>query len=190
MNKYIDLGNGKTEVTVYNVKHTGSFIIDTNDVEKINFVNWHLKFCEDTNSYYVASKMDGKTVRLHRFLVLNEDEIQDSTILVDHINRDTLNNSRENLRKATKSVNNLNFKKRTTNKSGRTGVYIKSKQKILKPDGTYRFKSAKWVAQVQVNGEKKSKSFSIDKYGYDKAYEMAVAWREQWEDENDILTEK
>jgi hypothetical protein len=101
--------------------------------------------------------------------------------LVDHYDRDRYNNCEFNLRKVTRSENNLNHPKRITNTSGRTGV------RYSKGVGV---RSDRWEAQVVINGKKKTKTFSIKLYGYDKAYEMAVAYREKWEDENDILTEK
>ena len=58
--------------------------------------------------------------------------------LVDHINRDSLDNRRENLRVADKSVNAVNSKLRKDNSSGHKGVYIRSNGKYtvqIKRDG-------------------------------------------------------
>lgn len=70
-----------------------------------------------TGGFYVAAWVDGKTVYLHR-LVMGAETGQE----VDHINGDGLDNSRENLRIATRSQNCAN---RTDYrpKSGFRGVY-------------------------------------------------------------------
>jgi len=57
---------------------------------------------------------------------------------IDHINHDTLNNQRENLRICTPSQNNMNKAKRKDNTSGYKGVCW---QKEVK----------KWQAKIKVN---------------------------------------
>lgn len=64
----------------------------------------------------------------------------DSLELCDHIDGDTLNNTRENLRIANKSQNNSNTGKRKTNKSGYKGVYR-------------HYKNNRWVAEICFNGK-------------------------------------
>ena len=185
MNKYNNLGNGTTEIIITGNKIDGTILVDTADVSILKKHSWYIKECHTTEKGYPAAKINNKTVRMHKFLTNT-----DKNTLVDHINRDTHDNRRSNLRVATRSENNLNFKKRSTNTSGRTGVYLKNEQIVKNKDGSTRTKSAKWFAQVAVNGKKKTKSFSIEKYGYDNAYNMAVEQREKWEEEYNILTEK
>lgn len=61
--------------------------------------------------------------------------------LVDHIDCDTLNNRRSNLRIATGTQNNCNQRIRKDNKSGYKGVHKRSDSK-------------KWRAQIHMNGVK------------------------------------
>lgn len=68
-------------------------------------------------NYVVAT--DRKT-RLHRFVM----RLTDPQLVVDHINGDTLDNRKENLRVITKAENNKNVRKRVTNTSGFTGVTL------------------------------------------------------------------
>lgn len=62
---------------------------------------------------------------------------------VDHINGESLDNRRANLRLATQTQNNINAKCRSDNQSGFKGV------------GFHR-QTGKWVARIKVNGRTKS----------------------------------
>jgi len=79
---------------------------------------------------------DEKKVRMHRFL-LGEDDSR----FVDHINRDRLDNRRENLRYVTHSQNRFNASKNPSNKSGVKGVYWSKERQ-------------KWCVQITVNWKK------------------------------------
>ena len=59
---------------------------------------------------------------------------------VDHINRDTLDNRRLNLRICDRSTNCLNKGISSKNNSGVTGVYFHSRDK-------------KWIAKIKINGK-------------------------------------
>ena len=63
------------------------FKIDVCDYELIKDYVWHL------SNNYITSKVNGKQIKLHRFL-LSPKEYEE----VDHKDRDTLNNRRNNLR--------------------------------------------------------------------------------------------
>lgn len=52
----------------------------------------------------------------------------------------------------------------TSNISGVTGVYLTN---------------GRWIAQWRDDKEAKTKSFSTNKYGHDKAFELACAYREK-----------
>lgn len=66
------------------------------EVDPVDFVRLgrHKWFLRNT---YAVAVMDGHSVRMHRY-VLGED---DPTFVVDHINRDRLDNRAENLRRMT-----------------------------------------------------------------------------------------
>jgi hypothetical protein len=63
-------------------------------------------------------------------------------IIIDHINRNKLDNRRENLRLVSKSDNAFNSKTRSDNTSGHCGVSWEEKRK-------------KWVARICINGKVK-----------------------------------
>lgn len=86
---------------------------------------------------------------------------------IDHINGDTFDNRINNLREANHQQNMQNLKKFITNKSGVTGVNFSATDK-------------RWRAEWRnKDGKNTSKSFSVKKFGYEKAFELACEYREQ-----------
>lgn len=84
---------------------------------------------------YVTGSVNGKRIRLHRYLLR-----PGSSDLVDHANRNKLDNRRCNLRIATRSQNARNSKMRSHNTSGFRGVY-------------WCRDTQKWRAEIRVNGK-------------------------------------
>lgn len=116
-------------------------IVDTEDLEKLNSFpgSWHAHYSPLTKTFYVGandySTGRQRSIRLHRYLL---DASQGLT--VDHINRDTLDNRRSNLRLATYSQNKQNTSsKNPSSKSGVRGV-------------TWNEGNQKWWARVRVKG--------------------------------------
>jgi hypothetical protein len=70
-----------------------------------------------TGNGYIFTKFHGKTVYLHRLLTNAPKGLE-----VDHVNRDSLDNRRANLRLVTHSRNELNKSARRTSRSGLRGV--------------------------------------------------------------------
>lgn len=118
-------------------KH-GIIIIDLKDLDKIKNYTWFTKKSMN-NSYYVyaSTTIDKKEYKLslHRFII----NAQQGSV-VDHINGNTLDNRKINLRLCSKNENNKNAKKNkrgtssiykgvTKRPSGRFGVYIQCNKK-------------------------------------------------------------
>lgn len=101
-------------------------LIDREDLEKVQQLYWGL-----TAQGYIHSKFEGRMVRLHLYLLDFPDSI------VDHINRNKLDNRKCNLRLCTHKENSRNRKILKRNTSGFTGVYFD------KPSG-------KWRARIKV----------------------------------------
>jgi len=178
MNKYEYYDENTTKVIVLNTKNPGEFLISNSDLERVKAHSWYIK---DTTDYghvpYIASKINNSTIKLHRF-IMNASK----GVVVDHINRNSFDNRRENLRIVSYRENNINCSKSKNNTSGRTGVYFVSAK------GTH---SAKWVAQwVEPDSKKIQKHFAISKYGESEAKRLAESARNEAEDRLDILTEK
>lgn len=107
--------------------------IDAVDVDCLDF-KWTLAVYKGTHSYLMRRaprSQGGHVIFLHRVILeralgrpLNEGEF------TDHINGDTLNNCRSNLRLANKAQNQMNQAKRKDNKSGVRGVcWVTGKKK-------------------------------------------------------------
>ena len=86
---------------------------------------------------YVQSKINGKIIRLHRFILDCYDELK-----VDHINGNPLDNRKINLRISTNKENGQNKTKIENCTSKYIGV-------------CYHIKNKKWQADIKINGEKK-----------------------------------
>ena len=106
---------------------TKKVLFDIEDIEKVKQFKWHLHYNKKnerydacTNTYIENGKR--KYITLSRFLTNCPDDLT-----VDHINRNTLDNRRCNLRNVTIFVNNLN---KSNNTSGCVGVtWNKNRQK-------------------------------------------------------------
>ena len=104
-------------------------VIDEQDADLIGGYRWHL-----ADSGYASVSRGGKLLHIHS-LILD----LPTGYLPDHINRDRLDNRRENLRKATHRQNQLNRGPRTSSLSGYKGV------SLVRSNG-------KWQARIFVDG--------------------------------------
>lgn len=78
--------------------------VDDGDFDSVSKFKW----CLDriSGNEYAARKSNGKTVRMHQFILGHVDGF-----VIDHIDSNGLNNCRSNLRHASKSLNGFNRKK-------------------------------------------------------------------------------
>lgn len=99
---------------------------------------------------YKKVKIDSVPYQLHRLIwIYHNGNAHVETI--DHIDRDKKNNRIENLRAATQAENIQNVGIKSTNKSGRIGVFASGR------------KRNPWRAQITVNGKKKYLGIFSDK---------------------------
>lgn len=116
-------------------------LVDAEDLPRLNEYPGKLYAhqCRATGSYYVKGNSDdGTQFRLHRFLMNAPEEM-----VVDHINHDTLDNRKTNLRLVTTAQNNQNIKgaNKRNHSSGIRGV-------------SFHKASGKWQAHLKLNGIK------------------------------------
>lgn len=94
-------------------------IVDDEDFERFNRFSWHAVF--SPSGWYarraVRTKKLSATYFLHREILAPSSEL-----VVDHINRNTLDNRRENLRAVSPSLNRMNSVKAST-KAGFKGAH-------------------------------------------------------------------
>ena len=112
--------------------------------------------------------VSGKSHACHRIIY----EIFNGNILenyqIDHIDRNTRNNNISNLRTVSPRDNSVNQTKHKTNKSNYNGVNLKDNG-----HGTLY-----WAAQWNdIHKKRCVKNFSIEKFGYEKALELAIEYR-------------
>jgi hypothetical protein len=94
--------------------------------------------------------------------------------VIDHINRDGLDNRLCNLRDGSGFVNARNQSMRKDNDSGKTGVHYAKPRKA-------------WIVQYSLNGLRKWKQFSEFKHGPDEAKRLAIEFRKTIDAEENIL---
>lgn len=117
-------------VAYVKMSNTNSYMLcDAEDWENWKQYTWH----ENGTSHYACTHIDGKLEKYHWHLVKRV-----KGYVVDHINRNRLDNRSRNIRQVTQHVNSTNTKLSKANKSGIKGV-IKTK-------------SGKWMAYIFFNG--------------------------------------
>lgn len=121
-------------------------LIDTEDLEEVKKHYWN----KHPSSRYVFSYT--ANMPLHRYVYGNNVE------MIDHVNGDTSDNRKCNLRECTPQQNAINRKRRLDNKSGVTGVYVRN---------------GKYIAQIGFGGKKLHRTF--------RTFDEAVLTRKRWE---------
>lgn len=101
-------------------------LIDVEDIEKVKDLKWHL----DSRNYAKNGKL--KTL-MHRIIMSAK-----KGEYVDHINHNTLDNRKNNLRIVTNQQNGMNRSLGLDNTSGCTGV-------------SFNKNNSKWIVQIGVN---------------------------------------
>lgn len=122
---YIYLRNSKQEIIA-------KTIIDTEDLEKVIKYKWTL----GTWNYAETVTHEKESLLIQRVIM---DEYRKEYI-PDHINRDTLDNRKQNLRITDKSGNAINAGLRTNNKSGVTGVSLDKRTNFYRSYINYKGK--------------------------------------------------
>ena len=97
---------------IINSKKYGAIIvlIDDEDLNKIKEYKWYITFDKTIKNFYINSFKDKTVLSLHRFIMDCP-----KGMVIDHINHDTLDNRKENLRICTSSENSKNKSKFKTN---------------------------------------------------------------------------
>lgn len=122
------LNRGKINNMEYLTADGKIVLLDPEDLERISKYNWR-GYC-DRGKYgtYFQCSINKKTTKLHRFIL----GVTDPKISIDHINRNTFDNRKCNLRICEKGAQNaINRPKQRNNTTGYKGVFQR-KDKYLK----------------------------------------------------------
>ena len=110
------------------------FTYSESDKDTVESHKWHINKC----GYVVRTQQKNNKhtcLYLHRVLMSPP-----STKIVDHIDGNPLNNTRENMRVCFKQQNSMNQKKRCTNRSGFVGVCWDKRSSRWEASLTYKYK--------------------------------------------------
>jgi hypothetical protein len=133
--------------------------IDIEDIPRIRMFKWNISHITKRNkTHYVVSQIGGKTICLHR-LIVSFPEKQ-----IDHLDRNGLNNCKNNLREVTPSENCLNKKVQPNNKLGVKGI---QKRTYSKGQIVYR-------ARIRIHGK-------LINIGQSNTLEGAIKLRKEYE---------
>lgn len=134
------------------------FLFDKDDYLKVRKHTWYSTDISGDKYIFTRIKVDGiiKTVLLHRFL-MNPSNKND----IDHINNNSLDNRKINLRECSHSCNMRNRRKNKPGSSKYKGVYF------YKPLN-------KWNAQIEIKGKKIHLGYYQDEIEAAKAYNLAA----------------
>lgn len=150
------------------INNNGDIIIkiDKEDYDKIKYYKWYIG-----KHGYVSARCDNNKITLHRFL-MNE---TDPDIFIDHIDSDTYNNTKFNLRKSCPIKNAQNRSKKKDALSQYHGVHL------LKYINTYQI----FVANKHIGYEKNEIYAARRRDLYilmnipDSHYKMNFKWNDQ-----------
>jgi len=117
-------------------------LVDAIDFEWLSHYNWYAEWKKEykDGAWVVKASIRGKLgpTSMSRFIL----NVTDPELLIDHIDHNTLNHRRQNLRIVTRSQNQQNRRKPRNNSSGYKGVHrrITKKGEVV------------WVARIAVSG--------------------------------------
>ena len=137
-------------------------LMDLEDFERINDLRNFtvcVQFDKGTNSFYAFyHDENNKSKKLHRLIMSTP-----KGLMVDHINHQTLDNRRCNLRNVTTRENLSNQKRKSEMSSRYVGV-------------SWYKRDEKWCAKIRINGKKKHLGLFVEEI--DAAISYAIAYVE------------
>lgn len=128
------------------------------------------------NKGYQRICIDNKLYYLSRIVYQTVYGNLTTDLVIDHINRNRVDNRIENLRAITQEHNSRNSNKHFDNTTGYCGVYLQNATYPGKEGSTLKFR--RYVAQWKdLKNVRRSKCFSVLKYGEAEAFRLACEYR-------------
>lgn len=124
-NKYIELEN---EYLIELYFPNSNEIEDYAHISKIDYEKCKEVYWKKSEYGYARGYFNKMAVLLHKFITNTDD-----TILIDHIDRNKLNCTRNNLRFADKSINSLNRDLQSNSTTGYKGVSLDKRRNKIEP---------------------------------------------------------
>ena len=148
----INYEDNYVKITLYNrdCDIVGYTLVDIDDYEKIK----KFKICMNGSGYAVLTLEDNSHCLLHRYIM----ELDDDDLVIDHINRQRLDNRRINLRICSRKENSYNTSLRKDNTSGYKDISWSEKDNC-------------WICRIVKDGEIYLK--------YSKDIPFLVEWRNE-----------
>jgi len=174
LHNYIEIINEKESIIYFYYKKEDRYIeclIDTEDIDIIREYYWGV----DLSEKHPTIRNANNGIYLHRYVMQAGKCDKEQSNVIDHIDRNTFNNRKSNLRIVNNSLNQKNKSIQKNNTSGIPGV-------------RYDKGIDSWVATWHTDKKvRKTKTFSVNKYGYEKAKELAIAQRKKGMSENGYI---
>lgn len=131
-------------------------LVDDQDYELLSMMNWHVK-----GNGYAVMNWGGK-MRLQRTMHRLILGVYDTNVIIDHKDRNKLNNTRDNLRICTAKQNARNRKAQIGSTSKYLGVSFFNRDK-------------KWFSHIRINGKSKHLGVFKDEIEAAKCYDKHAA---------------
>ena len=136
-NKYELSENG--EYYLMELDNDNITIIDKDDYEKVSKYFWRV----NDSGYAIHVFTDGSSIRLHRLILDLGINDKSNNVVVDHINRNKLDNRKHNLRITTQHNNSFNSNIGKNNQTGYIGVSYHPELSQTNP----------WKSNIMYNGK-------------------------------------
>ena len=172
--RYVNSGSSKyAEIELQNKPESKEKFIGLLDIDDIKLLNTGYAWFAYPNpvQYYMQCSVGNKhgnqqMIAFHRLLY-------PEWRIIDHINRNSLDNRRNNLRDGGNSINEMNRNCSNDNSSSIVGV---SRRELKNGN-------IQWSAHIEFRGKRLRKSWSELKWGAETAKELAISQRKKWADE-------